>query len=534
MDKPYYSKAIWPIIISIIFAGGFYIGRYNSTSGSVGSFSNLNSSNNKINQIIDYIDQEYVDSTDKTSIVDETIQHILQKLDPHSYYISAAEVKRMNEPLEGSFDGIGVQFSIQKDTIVIVSPVEGGPSEKLGIQSGDRIVEIDSQVVAGTGITNSDVMKALKGPAGTKVKVGIRRGRNEELIDYDITRGAIPIYSVDAKSMVTDSIGYIKVSRFAKTTYEEFVTASEELKVKGMTKLILDLRGNGGGFMDAAIKMADEFLPKSKLIVYTKGRSRPTQEYFATNNGTLENMEVVVLIDEGSASASEIVAGALQDNDKGTIIGRRSFGKGLVQEQSSWPDGSATRLTIARYYTPTGRCIQRPYESGTKKYNEEIYERYETGEITLGDSIPVSDSLKYTTPGGRTVYGGGGIMPDIFVPMDTVGGSYYLSHLYYGSVIYQFCFDYADENRNDLLKYKSPEAYVSDFAIDINIEKDFLLFANKSGVPFDEKGYKRSKDIIHTRLKAGIGRNIFGNEAYYPIVLQMDSTFKKAKESLSL
>ena len=518
----------------MVFVGGFYLGNFNSDRATQSGFSSSSSTGSKINLILDYIDQEYVDTTDRESLVDETIQYLLQKLDPHSYYISAAELKLMNEPLEGSFEGIGVQFSIQKDTIVVVSPVEGGPSEKLGISSGDRIVTIDSLLVAGNGITNSKVMKLLKGPSGTVVNVGIRRGKKPDLIDYSITRGDIPIQSVDVGYLIDDGLGYIKVSRFAKTTYEEFTEVSKQLMELGMKKLILDLRGNGGGYMDAAIKMADEFLPKGKLIVYTQGRARPTQEYFATKNGDLEAIEVVVLIDEGSASASEIVAGALQDNDKGIIVGRRSFGKGLVQEQSNWPDGSATRLTIARYYTPTGRCIQRPYDHGIKKYNEDFYDRYENGEITGEDSIVKTDSLKYYTEGGKVVYGGGGITPDIYVPIDTVGGSYYLSHLYYGNVFYQYCFEYSDKNRNRLMKFANPKDYIANFKIDLKMEEDFLKFALDLGVPFDEAGYTRSKNVIHTRIRAGIGRNIFGNEAYYPVIQEIDQTLLKAVEIINI
>lgn len=465
--------------------------------------------------------------------MDETIQFLLQKLDPHSYYISAAEIKAMSEPLEGSFEGIGVQFSIQKDTIVVVSPVEGGPSAELGIQSGDRIVNIDSQLVAGNGITNSMVMKLLKGPAGTEVNVGIKRATESQLVNYNITRGKIPIHSIDIGYMINDSVGYIKVSRFSKTTIDEFRGTSRALISGGMKSLILDLRGNGGGYMDAAVKMADEFLEENKLIVYTEGRSRPKQKFFATSEGSLQSVYVVVLIDEGSASASEIVAGAIQDNDRGLIMGRRSFGKGLVQEQSSWPDGSATRLTVARYYTPSGRCIQRPYEEGTKAYHKELSERYENGEM-MGDldSLAINDSLEYTTIGGRTVYGGGGIMPDVFIPIDTAGGSLYLSHLYYANVIYSFCFEYADLHRNELESFEFSE-FSREFKLGPDLEKEFLEFAQTRGVPFDKSGYLRSKHIIHQRVKAGIGRNIFGDKVYYPIVNELDKTIKAAQDSIT-
>tara|TARA_B100000508_G_scaffold140901_1_gene144166 strand:+ start:8069 stop:9490 length:1422 start_codon:yes stop_codon:yes gene_type:complete len=468
---------------------------------------------------------------DREFLMDETIEFMLQKLDPHSYYITAADIQAMSEPLEGSFEGIGVQFSIQKDTIVVIDPISGGPSEKVGLKAGDRIVEVDSELVAGVGITNAKVMKLLKGPGGTEVTVGVVRDAKSQVFDFNIIRDKIPIYSVDVGYMIEPDIGYIKVSRFAKTTADEFVQESSKLLNQGMQKLILDLRGNGGGFMDAAIQMADEFLSDGKLIVYTEGRARSKEEYHATSDGQLQNVDVVVLIDEGSASASEIVAGALQDNDRGTIVGRRSFGKGLVQEQNSWPDGSATRLTIARYYTPTGRCIQRSYKNGTKAYHDQIRVRFENGELEDSSRIELEDSIPFTTPGGKTVYGGGGIMPDVFVPLDTSGASFYLSKLYYKGLFYQFSFDYSDHNRENLLSFGDVDRFIDEFTVKGGVEEEFYEFAKSKGIEKDERGIENSRNQILYRLKAGIGRNIYGSMGYYPVLNSEDSAVTKALSS---
>lgn len=526
------KSSILPIIISFVFIGGFYLGSFkNVNSNNNSDLFSYSNKTNKVNQILDYIEQEYVDSMDRGYLMDETIEFMLQKLDPHSSYITAADLKAMNEPLEGSFDGIGVQFSIQKDTIVIIDPISGGPSEKVGLRAGDRIVQVDSEMVAGVGVSNAKVMKLLKGKSGTEVNVGVVRNQENQVHDFTIIRDKIPIYSVDVGYMTAPSVGYIKVSRFAKTTYDEFTAQSSKLLNLGMTKLILDLRGNGGGFMDAAINITDEFLPKGSLIVYTQGRARDKEEYFATNNGQLQNIEVVVLIDEGSASASEIVSGALQDNDRGTIIGRRSFGKGLVQEQNLWPDGSATRLTIARYYTPTGRCIQRSYKNGSKAYHDQMRTRFENGELADESKIELEDSIPFTTPGGKTVYGGGGIMPDLFVPLDTSGASIYLSKLYYKGLFYQFSFDYSDKHREELLAFGDAESFVDNFKIQGEIENSFYEFAASKGINKEENENQSRAQILY-RLKAGIGRNIHGDLGYFPVLNKEDKTVKEAIQFL--
>lgn len=530
-----YNK-YWPILLAVVFISGLWLGAslQSKNTGSTESkifrlpFKHFS----KISEVIAYIEDHYVDSVEKEAIVDDAIQHLMQKLDPHSYYISARELQAMNEPLEGNFEGIGVQFSIQNDTVVVISPVSGGPSEALGILSGDRIVSVDGENIAGTGITNSDVMRLLKGSGGTKVKVEIFRPGNKKNIVFDITRGKIPIYSIDVAYMINSNTGIIKLSRFSKTTSSEFRDASKKLLNLGMENLILDLRGNGGGFLDAAIDLADEFLLKDDLIVYTEGRARKREYHYASEKGSLQHVSLAILIDEGSASASEIVAGAVQDNDRGSIIGRRSFGKGLVQEQSTWPDGSATRLTIARYYTPSGRCIQKPYDMDNEKYHDDLNERYNHGELSIVDSIKIADSLAFKTKNGRTVYGGGGIMPDFFVPFDTSGSSWYLTNLYYKGLFYQFGFDYADQHRNELNGFNNFQNFIDNFSID-PVLNEFVAYAAKEGVKADNNGFETSKSIIQNRLKADIGRNIFGNEGFFPVIYQSDSTVSKALQVLN-
>ncbi len=522
-----------PVIFAFVFLAGFLLGDFFGTGGAPSGINiSSNNSYNKLNEVITYIEQEYVDSVSREQINDKVISYILQELDPHSYYLSAEETKRMNEPLEGGFDGIGVQFSIQKDTVVVITPVSGGPSEKLGIKAGDRIVMVDGDLVAGVGISNSEVMKRLKGERGTKVKVGIRRNRASSLIDFIITRDRIPINSLDVAYMVTDQTAYVKVSRFSRKTYEEFQVASQNMLRRGMTKMILDLRGNGGGVMYTATEMIDEFLEGGKLIVYTKGKAQRREDVIATDVGDLHKIELAILIDEASASASEIVAGAIQDNDRGIIIGRRSFGKGLVQEQEDWPDGSATRLTIARYYTPTGRSIQKPYSEGSEAYHKEHLERFENGELHQADSIPINDSLRFVTPGGKVVYGGGGIVPDVFIPVDTSGGSFYLSEVFYTGQIYEFTFNWADKHRNELERYASALEFQKRFSVGQDILDEFVVMAEKNGVPYVESEFQTSKEVLKRRIKAGIGRNIWGDESFYPILNETDPAVLKALNML--
>jgi carboxyl-terminal processing protease len=529
------NKVYIPIIISLAVAVGFLLGINLNTGSSTISFQKINPGESKnfniLNEVIGYIESEYVDTVQRQKLVDETVQYLLQELDPHSYYISAKELQAMNEPLEGNFEGIGIQFNIQKDTVVVINPLQGGPSEKVGVKAGDRIIKVEEELIAGNGITNSKVLKLLKGDKGTKVDITVER--NAQKLDFTITRDKIPIHSVDVAYMMTGETGYIKVIRFAKTTYQEFMDAANELKSKGMENLIIDLRGNGGGFLDAAVDMSDELLESGKMIVYTKGRARPKEVYKSGSDNSLTETSLAVLVDESSASASEILAGAVQDNDRGLVIGRRSFGKGLVQEQTMWPDGSATRLTVARYYTPTGRCIQRPYDEGVEAYREEIYDRYKHGEMMHPDSTNFPDSLKYETPEGKTVYGGGGIFPDIFVPYDTAGGSTFLNRLVYRGVVYQWAFDYADTHREQLNgNYESAREFQENFSIGQSLIDDFVNFAKSEGVEPEPGELEESQTEIKHRLKAYVARNIWNNEGFYPIWNKKDNVVNKALESL--
>lgn len=522
-----------PIFIAVALACGVYLGKNMGGTSEASLFNKAEfTQNDKLQQIISYINSDYVDTVRSQEIVEETISEILQNLDPHSYYIPKQDYAAMNDPLEGEFDGIGIEFRIQEDTITVVQALAGGPSEELGIMAGDRIIEVDGGNVTGETINNSKVVKLLKGPKGTTVKVAIKRKGTKDPIDFAIRRDKIPVYSVEAEYMIDETTGYVKVLRFAKDTHEEFMTAMRSLKNQGMTKLVLDLRNNTGGYMNSAIDMCDEFLPKGKLIVYTEGKARSKREFFATSRGELEDVKVAILINEGSASASEILAGALQDNDVGTIVGRRSFGKGLVQEGMNWPDGSGVRLTVARYFTPTGRSIQKSYEGGLEEYNNEAYERYNNGELLSSDSIDFPDSLKYITAGGKVLYGGGGIMPDVFVPIDTVGSSYYLGSLNYQGIFFQFGFQYVDANRKALNKEHQAASFSEDFEVSKRLLQEFYDFATEKGVEYDAKGAVTSEAIIEQRLKATIARNLFREKVFYQVVNKDDLVVKKALENL--
>ena len=523
-----------PFILSLAVILGIYIGGILKQNNNSKFLFNKNiSAQNKLDQVIEIIEEMYVDSVNEKELEEEAITSLLENLDPHSYYISAKEFAEMNEPLEGNFDGIGVEFRIVKDTVVVIQPIAGGPSEKVGIMPGDRIVQVDTINIAGVGITNKKVMKLLKGPRGSKVKVGVKRKGIDKILYFTIIRDRIPINSVMSAYFIRPEVAYIKIARFAKPTYQEFIEKCEDFLNKGAKKIIVDLRGNGGGLLDAAIKISDEFLPKGDLIVYTEGRARPRKDYKASAYGILENAQVNILIDENSASASEIVAGAIQDNDRGLIIGRRSFGKGLVQEQLSWPDGSALRLTVARYYTPSGRCIQKPYDKGLEQYRKEAYERYFNGELLSKDSIHFNDSLKYFTKHGRVVYGGGGIMPDIFIPLDTSYRSDFLNELAFSGIFLQFTFDYADNNRDKLHQlYPTTERFLERFEVNAQIMDEFINFAKEKGLQIPPLyQYKNSLDFMKLRLKAGIARNLYNDDIYYRILNEEDPAIQKALET---
>lgn len=525
--------AFYPLMLGAALAGGYYLGMHVGTPDTgAGQFLELrrNTPAAKLQQVLDLVDRQYVDTVQEGRLVDEVLQHMLQQLDPHSYYISAEDLRAAEEPLEGSFMGIGVEFSIQRDTIVVVATIEGGPSEALGIRAGDRLVRADSINLAGVGVTNDEVMKALRGPARTKVTVGVVRGGGKPF-DVEITRGPIPINSVAVALLDEDSTGYVRLSRFARTTHEEFLKATSQLKAQGMQRLVLDLRGNGGGYLNAAIGVSGELLPKGTEIVYTEGRASPRHDYKAEGAGSLVDMPLAILIDEGSASASEIVSGAVQDNDRGLIVGRRSFGKGLVQEQVSLRDNSAIRLTTARYYTPSGRSIQRPYGNGVD-YQDDLQARYNHGELLNRDSIQLDSSQAFTTKDGRTVYGGGGIMPDLFVPADTADQSIYLSELFFSGALNRYAFDVADRHRAQLQHYGSPERFNAQYTIGPAQLAGLVREAESLGVEPDPAGLEVSGPMIALRLKAGIARNIWGEQGYYRVLLGEDHIYERARQAL--
>jgi carboxyl-terminal processing protease len=519
-----------PVILGIAVALGVLIGRYLPSDSDYPRHSDIRSRNDKISSILNIIESNYVDSVNKFDLVETAIPAMLKKLDPHSTYIPARDFARANEPLQGNFEGIGISFSMLTDTILVISTIHGGPSEKLGLMAGDKILYVNDSLVAGKNIADEKIMGMLKGPRGTMVKIKVLRPGQKELIAFDVKRDKIPIYSVDVDYMINDHVGYIKINTFAMTTFEEFRKGLKELKEQGMTSLILDLRGNNGGIMEAAVQIADQFLKEGQLIVYTKGRQSPRSEAKATANGEFETGELVVLIDEWSASASEILAGALQDNDRGTIIGRRSFGKGLVQEPIPFSDGSEIRLTIARYYTPTGRSIQKPYKDGFEKYYDDINTRYTHGEFEVSDSIHFTDSLKFTTPGGKIVYGGGGIMPDKFVPVDTSGVSSYFVKT--RSLIYRFALKYTEKNRDELSKYTDPDD-LKEYLDKQGLLNQFVQFAASNNIKKDAADLKISGEIINIQLEAYIARNILDNKGFYPIWEHIDTTLKYAIDYLS-
>lgn len=519
-----------PLYFALVLAFGVGVGYYftfNADLGATQTVFHKKNNGNKINNLLDYIEAQYVDTVNRTQLENKTITSMLKSLDPHSDFIPASEFSAVNEPLEGNFDGVGIEFNIINDTIRVINPIIGGPSEKLGIKAGDKIIKVEDKVMTGKKITSKDVFDKLRGKSGSVVNVSILRAGIKKPIDFKITRGKIPLYSLDIAYIVKPGIGYMKISRFASTTYDEFLSSFNTLSKLGMKKLILDLRGNGGGFLKTAVELADEFLMEGLQIVYTEGKAHPKKVYNASSRGGFEKNEMVVLIDEGSASASEIVAGALQDNDRATIIGRRSFGKGLVQDQIDLSDGSAVRLTIARYYTPTGRCIQKPYNKSLDDYYNEEYTRFEQGELYNADSIKVDKTKQYKTPGGKIVYGGGGIVPDIFVPLDSVKYSPVVNRLFYSGALNAFAFEYTDKNRNAFLnKYKTAADYISNYNIAKNEVAELNNYlAGKKLNTIHVEGNEKGFDQI---LKALIGRNLFDKDAYYPILNQNDNSILKA------
>ncbi len=523
------NPIIWfPLAIAISIVLGIFIGNHISTKKFVLD------KDRKINTVLNFIEGEYVDSVNIHDLVEQTIPKVIANLDPHSYYIPAKDVTSVNDELDGSISGIGVTFSMMNDTAHVIEVISGGPAEKAGMMAGDRIVTVNDSIITGNLISSEKVQRLIKGEKGSTVKIGIKRNNSKTILNLDIVRGDIPINTVDAAYVIDKNTGYVKVSKFGRNTYNEFLTSLVILESKGCTKFIIDLRGNAGGYMEMATLMANEFLSKGEMIVFTKGRDpRENIQVWSDNNGSFHDAQVAVLIDEYSASASEILAGALQDNDRGIVVGRRSFGKGLVQKQTYLPDSSALRLTIARYYTPSGRCVQKGYKSGDDmSYSTELYDRYSNGEVYNVDSIKVDKSHIFKTANGRTVYGNGGIVPDIFVPNDTSGiTSYYIAVVNKG-LLNKYSFEYIDKNRERLSKIKDVKALMRALPSDDALTFNFVMYAKENGVPVRWYYISQSRDLLARQLKAMIVRDLLGIEAQYMVFNKDDKTVAAALKAL--
>lgn len=526
------SSRFTPIIIAISVVIGILIGTFYAKHFAGNRLGIINGSSNKLNALLRIVDDQYVDTVNMTDLVEKAMPQILAELDPHSTYIPAQNLEEVNSELEGSFSGIGIQFTIQYDTIHVNAVIPGGPSEKVGLMAGDRIVTVDDSLFVGKEVTNERAMRKLKGPKGSQVKLGIKRATEKDLINFTITRGDIPQNTIDAAYMLNDDFGYIQISKFGRTSHVELLNALAQLNHKNCKGLIIDLRGNTGGYMDAATRMVNEFLPQGKLIVYAQGRKYKRLDEVANGTGSCQNLPLVVLVDEGSASASEIFSGAIQDNDRGTIVGRRSFGKGLVQQPIDFSDGSAIRLTIARYYTPSGRCIQRPYENGKdRNYEMDLYNRYTHGEFFSRDSIKLDESQRYSTGLGRPVYGGGGIMPDVFVPQDTTGVTSYLSTVLNKGLTILFTFQYTDNNREKLSKYDTEESLVN-YLRQQGLVEQFVRYAETKGVKRRNILIQKSYKLLEKNIFGNIIYNMLGKEAYIKYSNLTDPTVKKGLDLL--
>ena len=528
MNNRLKNPGVWmPLALALALVGGMWIGKtfFNNYHGW--------DSRSKLDTILELINKNYVDEIDTDSILEVSFPEIISHLDPHSVYIPASDLQSVNEELEGSFSGIGISFNMLGDTINVLEVISGGPSEKVGILPGDRIITINDSLVAGQKWTNSKVMSNLRGPKGSTVRLGIKRPTAKELLPYDVKRDDIPVTSIDASYFIDDEVGYIKINKFGATTYSEFLTSMVTLMADGAKRFIIDLRGNGGGFMDHAVLMANEFLPSGSPIVAIKGKNRSRDNAtMSDGSGSFKDKELVVLLDEISASASEIFAGAMQDNDRGLIIGRRSFGKGLVQNQLELPDSSALRLTIARYYTPSGRCNQKTYAPGVD-YERELLNRFEHGELYNADSIKQDKSLEFTTLHGRTVYGGGGITPDIFVPNDSTGITSYYINVINAGLIPKYTFEYTDANRANLSKSKDGHELLTMLPDDDTLLQNFVNYAQKNGVAPRWYYINLSRDLLVNSLKAMIARNIHGVQGYYEVMNDSDPTVLAALEALN-
>ena len=535
------KKYLFPTLTIVFLAVGFLVG--NAVSNKINA-QRLNaqptifapSSNNKIDLVLDLINKGYVDAINLDSIEEEVTKEIIKRLDPHSAYIPKEDLEMVNSELSASFSGIGIQFSIQNDTVQVVSVISGGPSEGIGILAGDKIVTVDDSVFVGKTLSNERVMHALRGPKNTEVKLGIVRNGTSEVLHFTITRGDIPVHSVDAKFIINANdtkIGFVRVSRFAENTYDEFIAALSALRSAGATAYIVDLRENSGGYMDQAIRMANEFLAKGDMIVYSEGRAYTRYEAKANGSGRFQREKLVVLIDNFSASASEIFAGAMQDNDRATIVGRRSFGKGLVQQQIPFKDGSAVRLTVARYYTPSGRCIQKPYKMGEQEdYALDIIDRFEHGEFFSADSVHFADSTAYYTKQGRKVMGGGGIMPDVFVGRDTTLYTPYFNILNNRAYTYQFAYQYTNRHREELNQFDNWQA-LEQHLIEADWVNELVAYAQEKGVEANEEQLAKSRPLFIRYINAYIVRNILNDEGFYPLWERDDDITKKAIEELT-
>lgn len=505
-----------------------------ATFGISAQYSRSNSASRqqqKLLMVENIVNNLYVDNVDEEKIVENAVRGILENLDPHSSYSTKEETTSSQETMQGSFSGIGIQFNMQKDTLYVVQTIAGGPSEKVGILPGDRFIAVDDSIIAGRKLKNTDIMKRLRGPNGTKVNIKVKRGSNAELLEFRITRDDIPLNSIDAVYMADGKTGYIRLSRFAATSYKEFKDAITKLKKQGMQQLILDLTDNGGGYMQIAAQIANEMLNRGNLIVYTQGRKSPRQNLNADGSGTFRTQKVVVMINQFSASASEILSGAVQDWDRGVVVGRRSFGKGLVQREFLLPDSSSFRLTIARYYTPSGRNIQKPYVKGDREdYDKDIIDRYNHGELQSADSIHFADSLKHTTLRlHRTVYGGGGIMPDVFVPLDTTQYTDYHRRLVAKGIIPQFALRYVDKNRADLkAQYPDAQKFIKEFTVTDEMLNNLVDAGKAEKVDFDKSQFAKSKEMLRTFVKAAIANDLFSTGAYFQIVNEQNDIYKEA------
>ncbi|RNL84072.1 PDZ domain-containing protein [Sinomicrobium pectinilyticum] len=528
------EKKIWlPLLIAVALAAGVLIGGKINFEDAPQKLFSSNSKKEKLNRLIDYIDYEYVDEVNTDSIVDITVNEILEKLDPHSVYIPREDHQRVAENMQGDFVGIGVSFYMYKDTLSVIRPIEGGPSIRAGIKPGDRILYADNDTLFGKDIRSRDLVNKLKGASGTPVQVKVYRRDEDSLLTFNIKRAKVPIRSVDAFYMLTDTLGYIKINRFAETTYKEFKEALNVLMRRGARELVLDLRDNPGGYMGVAEEIADEFLEEDKLILFTKNKKGEVRKTFATSKGDFEEGKVYVIINEKSASASEIIAGALQDNDKGVIVGRRSFGKGLVQREMALGDGSSVRLTVSRYYTPTGRSIQRSYDNGIDDYYSKFYERYHNGELASADSIHVDDSLKFTTPKGKVVYGGGGIIPDVFIPLDTNLEEEALNYILQNGFLSYFVFEYLDKDRSLFSTYDE-ESFLKNVVIDDKLIEEFVRYGQRNrgliGVDFSRIDFSKYKDNLKKHIKATIAEQLYGSVAHIRIINTGDNSISKVLE----